>query len=161
MAGVRGDGSALAVSPDDNIDSLISAAEAYDYALSIDDPVMDESPVGASDSLWLSRCRTDLKIKEVKEFKEFKEIKEFEPKQYEPKQYEPKAFEPKGFDPKGYEPKGFEAGGIEAGPSPVPEELETRLVRLERAVSRLAPFIQGELRPNVYGGLKSKEEDTE
>jgi hypothetical protein len=30
MAGVRGDGSALAVSPDDNIDALISAAEAFD-----------------------------------------------------------------------------------------------------------------------------------
>jgi hypothetical protein len=59
MAGVRGDGSPLAVSPDDNLDTLISAWESYDYALSIDNPVMAESVHGVvKGQMFLCRCRT-------------------------------------------------------------------------------------------------------
>lgn len=170
IAGVRGDGSTLAVSPDDNLDSKISAAEAYDYALSIDNPVMEESSAGISDEVWLSQCRKSSKLKEYKEFKEYKEykeikehkehkevkeFKELEPKQFEPKQFEPKQYEPKGFEPKGYEPKGFETGGFDPAATPPVEDVGSRLVRLERAVERLRPFIQEELRPNLFTGNKS------
>jgi hypothetical protein len=106
MAGVRGDGSALPVSPDDDLDTLISAWEAYDYSIAIDNPVMSESSVNLSQKVFISRCITTIKIlKEWKEPKEWKEVKEWkEPKDLkevkerkEPKEYlEPKeVFEPK------------------------------------------------------------------
>jgi len=67
---------------------LISASEAYDYTLSIDNPVMSESSPNLSKNIFLPRCVTMLKVK--KETKEWKEMKEWaEPKQViEPKAYE-------------------------------------------------------------------------
>ena len=41
-----------------------SASEAYDYALSIDNPVMSESSPNLSKNIFLSRCVTMLKVKE-------------------------------------------------------------------------------------------------
>ncbi|MCD4706545.1 MAG: hypothetical protein K8S62_02265 [Candidatus Sabulitectum sp.] len=175
MAGVRGDGSALAISPDDNLDSLISSWEAYDYAIAIDNPVMDESSVDLSKSIFLSKCSTTVKLykerKEFKEFKEYKEPKEFkeykEPKEFkeykefkEPKEYlEPKQLlEPKTF----MEPKMIVEHGMPEFPEDpftgirkmaVPpgtlECLAERLERLEESVEKLTPFIDSELRPDL------------
>jgi Cu2+-exporting ATPase len=39
---------------DDNLDTLISTSEAYDYALSIDNPVMSESSSNLSKNVFLS-----------------------------------------------------------------------------------------------------------
>lgn len=153
MAGVRGDGSALAVSPDDSLDNLISSWEAHDYAIGIDNPVMDESAVDASKSVFLSKC--GLTLKPVKEFKEFKEFKEYkEPKEY----FEPKViYEPKML----MEPKMFMETDIFKVPeqvmqpgqirqiSPEMQCVAERLDRLEKAVGEMKPFIDNELRPQV------------
>lgn len=53
MAGVRGDGSALAVSPDDNLDSRISAWEAYDFAIYQDNPCMQDTSTDLSRDMFL------------------------------------------------------------------------------------------------------------
>jgi hypothetical protein len=166
MAGVRGDGSTLAVSPDDNLDNLISSWEAYDFALAIDNPVMDESSTDLSKAMFLSKCSTTLKpskeFKEFKEFKEYKEPKEFkEFKEFkEPKEHlEPKhIFEPKTL----MEPKMIVEHGIFESPEDpytairkegVPFEVldcfAERLARLEKAVEKLTPFIDSELRPDL------------
>jgi hypothetical protein len=167
MAGVRGDGSPLVVSPDDNLNSLISAWEAYDYAIAIDNPVMSESSVGLSNNVYLCRCRTTLKpmkewkeFKEIKEFKEPKEIKEVkEPKEIkevkEPKEaLEPKqVFEPKQLtEPKqAMEPKqAFEGPEVEIPHEQylrVQAELSEGIERLEEVVEKLTPFIPAEQRP--------------
>ncbi|MEN8225806.1 MAG: C13 family peptidase [Bacteroidota bacterium] len=175
MAGVRGDGSALAVSPDDNLDSLISSWEAYDYALSEDNPVISESSSNISESVFLSRCRSSVKhLKEIKEPKEFKEIKEpkeikefKEPKEFkefkEPKEwFEPKiVFEPKQIsDPKQlmepkqyYEGPGWKPDDIIRWPH---EELLGRIERLEGIVGELKPFIRKEERPEIKMKPKRK-----
>jgi len=154
MAGVRGDGSPLAISPDDNLDTRISAWEAYDFALSIDNPVMSESSSGLSHNVYLCRCRTTIKpIKEWKELKEHKEWKEIkEPKEYlEPKQvWEPKqVMEPK----QAIEPKqaleGPELPGLYEQYRSQYAELDDRMERLEEAVNKLTPFIRSEERPEV------------
>lgn len=95
MAGVRGDGSALATSPDDNLDNKISAFEAFDYAIAIDNPVMDESSPDLSKNIFLSKCST--LVKHPKEFKEIKEKKEIkEPKELkEKKEYKEKELKEK------------------------------------------------------------------
>ncbi|HRI09880.1 MAG TPA: hypothetical protein PKW35_18785 [Nannocystaceae bacterium] len=150
MAGVRGDGSALAVSPDDNLNSRISAWEAYDYAIGIDDPVMSESSVGVSQSVYLS-ASTLKPLKEIKELKEVKEVKEIEPKRV----LDPKALrEPKALqDPKRVmEPKEFDKpqDGIDDPRVEVARpELEERLRRVEDSLSRLEPFIGGARRPDL------------
>lgn len=166
MAGVRGDGTTLAVSPDDNLDTLISSWEAYDYALSIDNPVLSESSVDLCKKLFLCRCRTSLKpIKEWKEPKEWKEIKEWkepkeslEPKQvFEPKQVlDPKqVLEPKQvMDPKqAMDPKQiYEGPGVQLPFEEIfwaYEELEERMERLEEIANNLTPFIQSEERPDI------------
>lgn len=170
MAGVRGDGAALAVSPDDNLNNLISAWEAYDYALHIDNPVMSESSPGLSENVYLCRCRTSLKLikewkepkefKEIKEWKEPKELKEFkEPKEFkeikELKELEPKIpYEPKGFsEPKlGMEPKAFEGPDWQIKFDQFQfmfEELGERFERLEEVMNRVEPFITKEERPEV------------
>jgi len=80
VAGVRGDGSALATSPDDDLNSKISAYEAYDFALGQDNPQMQETTANLSKSVYLSSCGISIKpLKESKEFsKEYiKEKKEF------------------------------------------------------------------------------------
>jgi hypothetical protein len=157
MAGVRGDGSALTVSPDDNLDTLISAWEAYDYALSIDNPVMSESSSGLSNKVYLCRCLTTIKpLKEWKEIKELKETKEpkevLEPKRiWEPKRLmEPKEIlEPKQvMEPKQvYEVPEFQVPYEQLRVAY--DELEERLDRLEQSVKKLTPFIQPEERPEL------------
>jgi hypothetical protein len=161
MAGVRGDGSALAVSPDDNLDTLISAWEAYDYALAIDNPVMSESSPGLSEKLFLCRCLTTVKPikewkepKEIKEWKEAKEIKEWkEPKEWlEPKQVmEPKqAMEPK---------QTYEGPEVQLPYEQLHrayDELGERMDRLEQIVNKLTPFIQSEQRPDVKPEARGK-----
>jgi hypothetical protein len=160
MAGVRGDGSPLAVSPDDDLDTRISAWEAYDFALSIDDPVMSESSAGLSHNVYLCRCLTTVKpVKEWKELKEYKEWKEVkEPKEYlEPKQvFEPKRVtEPKQvMDPKqAMEPKqafeGPELPVIFEQYRSAYAELDERIGTLEEAVDKLTPFIRSEERPEL------------
>jgi hypothetical protein len=148
MAGVRGDGSALAVSPDDNLDTLISSWEAYDYALSHDNPVLSESSPDLSEKVYLCRCLTTLKL--IKEWKEFKEIKE--PKEWlEPKQ----VLEPKQI----MEPKHT----LEGPDVQVPYEqlqwaygqLTERVEKMEDVVNRLTPFIRAEERPDLK--LKAKD----
>jgi hypothetical protein len=167
MAGVHGDGSTLAVSPDDNLDTLISAWEAYDYALSIDNPVMSESAPGLSNKIFLCRCSTTIKpikewkvIKEQKEWKEIKEPKEwFEPKQVmEPKQvFEPKqVMEPKQvIEPKqAYEGPEFQMPYEQLHWAY--DEIEERMDRMEKMVNKLTPFIQPEERPDVKPKAKGK-----
>ena len=176
MAGVRGDGSPLAVAADDNLDTLISAWEAYDFALSIDNPVMSESSAGLSHNIYLCRCRTTLKPfkewKEVKEWKEIKEAKEhLEPKQVlEPKQalepklvFEPKqAFEPKQvMEPKqAMEPKrSFEGPDLPAFFEDYRSqyaELDERMETLEAVVNKLTPFIRSEERPELKPTSRGK-----
>lgn len=152
MAGVRGDGSPLAVSPDDNLDSLISAWEAYDYALSIDDPVTSESSAGLSNNVYLCRCLAQVKrLKEHKEWKEFKERKEWkeikEPKEYlEPKQI----MEPKQV----YEGPDFP--GLYEDYRSHFAELDDRMESLEKAVNKLTPFIQSEQRPELKPKARAK-----
>lgn len=136
MAGVRGDGSALAISPDDDLNTLISAWEAYDYALSIDNPVMSESSAGLSQNVYLCRCRTKAKpLKEWKEPKEWAEVKEL---------LEPKlVMEPK---------RALEGPQIQVPFEELREvyiEVDERIERLERAVDKLTPFIDREQRPDV------------
>jgi hypothetical protein len=160
MAGVRGDGSSLTVSPDDDLNSRISAWEAYDYAVGIDSPVIFESSADFSKKLYLSGCGFKIfkEIKEWKEFKEPKEWKEFkEPKEWkEAKEFtEPKRvkeiLEPKHvkeLEPKSaMEPKLAYEGPEMPGLGPDPRELHDRIVRLERAVEDLEPFIGREERP--------------
>ena len=172
MAGVRGDGSPLVVSPDDNLDSLISAWEAYDYAIAIDDPVMSESSPGLSRNVYLCRCRTTLKpIKEWKEHKEHKEIKEpkelKEPKEhFEPKQiFEPKMVkEPKQI----VEGKGAVEGKEVTESVEIPglfeqyrsqyAELDERMERLEEIITDLKPFITKERRPDLSPGKQGEKE---
>lgn len=165
MAGVRGDGTALAVSPDDDLNSMISAWEAYDYSLSIDSPVISESSVGQADNLYLSRCQTTLKpvkeFKEFKEYKEFKEIKEF--KEFkEPKEIkEIKEFkEPKEI----YEDKKYEGPEIPWTQERFQDqyaEIDERMERLEQVVEKLTPFIISDERPQLKPKAKgkSKKED--
>jgi len=148
MAGVRGDGSALAVSPDDNLDNLISSWEAYDYALSVDNPVYQESSTNISENVFLSQCGYGIKLyKEHKEFKEFKEPKEFKEfkEYYEPKQI----FEPKQI----YE-------GLAIKPEDLvkwsDEEIISRLDRLEKSLEKLKPFITNEERPDLKKNIKKK-----
>ncbi len=172
MAGVRGDGSALVVSPDDNLDTLISAWEAYDYAISIDNPVISESSPGLSNKVYLSRCLTTIKpIKERKEIKEWKEIKEvaepkqiIEPKQaMEPKQImEPKrVMEPKqAMEPKqGMEPKAYEGPDFQDPYEQLRYDMEERIDRLEQMINKLTPFIQPEQRPDLKPKSRSKREE--
>jgi hypothetical protein len=154
MAGVRGDGSALAISPDDDLNTLISAWEAYDYASHIDNPVMSESSAGLSHNVYLCRCRTRAKLlKEWKEPKEWKELKEWkEPKEWkEWKEWaEPKELlEPKQV----MEPKhALEGPQIQVPFEELREiyiEVDERIERLEQAVDKLTPFIDVEQRPDV------------
>ena len=185
MAGVHGDGSPLAISPDDNLDSLISAWEAYDYALSIDNPVMSESSPNISENIFLCRCLTIKPVKEIKEVKEFKEPKEEkeikEPKEFkEVKEFkEPKEIkevkeqkeikeikEPK--DIKEYEPKRVkelkEPKEVVEGPEislyePYHTqyvELDKRIERLEQIVNKLTPFIRSEERPELKPKISNK-----
>ena len=153
MAGVRGDGSALALSPDADLNSLISSREAYDFAIAIDNPVISESSANLSKKVYLCRCQTTLKrLKEWKEWKEWKELKEYkEPKEW----HEPKVvFEPKlAYEPKaGMEPKPYEGPEVEL---PIEDlrashaELEERVQRLEEAARKLQPFVPKEQRPEV------------
>ena len=150
MAGVRGDGSALTVSPDDNLDTLISSWEAYDYAFSIDNPVMSESSSGLAHKVFLSRCRTTIKrIKEWKEFKEPKEWKEFkEPKEWKEFKEPKEVFEPKQLmEPKQvYEVPGFQVPYEQLGEF---DEIEERLERMEQIVNKLTPFIGTDERPDL------------
>ena len=150
MAGVRGDGSALALSPDDNLNNLISAWEAYDYAINIDDPVMSESSPGLSENVYLCRCLTTVKMikewkewKEPKEFKEYKELKEIEPKIY----LEPKL---------AMEPKAYEGVDLIAQYQWQIEELRERFDRLEDVINKLEPFITKEERPSLKPKPRAK-----
>ena len=161
MAGVRGDGTPLAVSPDDDLNTLISAWEAYDYSSLIDNPVMAESSPGLSDNVYLCRCSTAVKpSKEWKEPKEAKELKEFhEPKEvFEPKQItEPKLFkEPKAV----MEGKHFYEGPEHHLPYErlhlAYEGLLEHTSRLERLVKKLTPFIEAKQRPDLKRKAKGK-----
>jgi hypothetical protein len=145
MAGVRGDGSTLAISPDDDLNTKISAWEAYDYAQAIDNPTMTESSTNLSKNVYLCRCLTTVKhIKEWKIWGEYKTI--LEPKLIvEQKQaMEPKmAMETKMGD------EGLQyRAPIEQMVSAY-EELGDRVTRIEKAVSKLTPFIQTEQRPQI------------
>ena len=163
MAGVRGNGTPLAVSPDDDLNTMISAWEAYDYCLSIDSPVISESSAGLANNLYLCRCQTTFKpMKEHKEFKEFKEHKEFkefkEPKEF--KEFkEPKEF--KEFkEPKEYlEHKKYEGPEIpwteERYRDPF-AEMDERMERIEQAVDKLTPFIISDERPQLKPKAKGK-----
>ena len=166
IAGVRGDGSALAVSADDNLDTLISAWEAFDYALHIDNPVMNESSTDLSKNIFLSKCGIFLKL--LKEYKEFDKIyKEFD-----------KIKDIKEFD----KVKDFVEHGkmVESGYVGIHQredmtelqrtqelaqaaghDLGTRISRLETLIEQLTPFIESRLRPEMKGGaykVKKKEE---
>ncbi len=162
MAGVRGDGSALAVSADDNLNSRISAWEAHDYAIAIDDPVMTESSTGASQHVYLSASSVKLvkEFKEIKEFKEVKELKEIEPKRVlDPKHVmEPKRLlDPKRImEPKRVmEPKELDKAveGFDERPVEVTRpDLEGRIRRIEDSLERLEPFIGGARRPTLRPG---------
>lgn len=173
MSGVRGDGSALAVSPDDNLNDRISAWEAYDYALHIDNPVMSESSVDISKNVYLSKTTIKLfkeskeikEIKEIKEFKEPKEIKEFkeskEVKEFkEPKEIkeikEPKEIYEGKHIKEFAEPKeireGYEKITDTTDPVTRPKEWSEvieRIDRLEKSLSTIKPFIKSEERPNL------------
>ena len=145
MAGVRGDGSPLLVTPDDDLNTLISAWEAYDYAISIDNPVMSESSANISKNVYLCRCLTT--VKRVKEWKVWKETKEFaEPKMVlEPKEImEPKAtLEPK---------QTYEGPELRIPIEQLRvayEELDDRMSRLENTVKKVTPFIKKEQRPDI------------
>lgn len=163
MAGVRGDGSPLVVSPDDNLDTKISSWEAYDYALSEDNPVIEESSSSISESMFLSQCGLKVKpIKEFKEPKEYKEVKEFkEPKEFKEVKEVKEYYEPKQImDPKQLmEPKQVYEG-IEIRPDDLvrwpQEELLTRLDRLEKSLDKLKPFISNEERPNLKKNIRKK-----
>jgi hypothetical protein len=138
MAGVHGDGSTLAVSPDDDLNSLISAAEAYDYALSADSPVMSESSPGLAANVYLCRCRTT--AKRPKEWKTVLEHKELEPKL-------------------ALEPKTALEGPLHEVPfeefREVYSEVDERMGRLEEAVGKLKPFVESEQRPDAKPKVKS------
>jgi hypothetical protein len=159
MAGVRGDGSPLVVSPDDDLNSRISAWEAYDYAIGIDAPVMSESSAGVSHHVYLSSSgiKPLKEFKEVKEVKEFKEFKEVEPKRLlDPKRLmEPKRLmDPKHvMDPKRLmEPKDLDkpADGIDDTRVEIERpDVEERLRRIEESLERLEPFIGGDRRPDL------------
>jgi len=139
MAGVRGDGSTLGVSADDDLNTLISAWEAYDYALAIDNPMMSESSVGLSKNVYLCRCLTTVKF--AKEWKIWGETKMLlEPKQIMETKM---AMEPK----QAYEGLEFRMP-IEELRS-VYEELGDRVDRLEKAVNKITPFIKPEQRPTT------------
>jgi hypothetical protein len=146
MAGVRGDGSALAVSPDDNMDTRTSAWEAFDYALHIDNPVMEESVPNISKNIFLSRC--GYCIKPIKEYiKDFKPINEFKVKDI----YE-------GIWTKGY----AETPEFRIPRDFVRDELyglEARLTRLETMFERLAPFIDSRMRPDLEGSAYRQQEE--
>jgi hypothetical protein len=151
MAGVRGDGSALAISPDDDLNSLVSAWEAYDYALAIDNPRMSESSLNLSRNVYLCRCKTTFKLR--KEWKVWGEYKvAMEPKlAMEPKM----AMEPKqGFEGLEYERP------IEEMRSEF-EELDQRIERLEKAVNKVTPFINKERRPQTRAAASKAKEQKE
>ena len=174
MAGVRGDGSALSVSADDNLDTLISAFEAFDYAIAIDNPVMNESSTNLSKNVFLSKCDVTIKflkeLKEPKEFKEFKEIKEYAKEFKEIKEHIKEIPEAKDFT---IEHKGIKEN-IEHGGEKymeVPEfhttpdigheigslEIETRIERLEALIDKLTPFIESKLRPDLEDSAYKEE----
>lgn len=177
MSGVRGDGTPLVISPDDDLNNRISAWEAYDYAIAIDNPVMSESSAGLSNNVYLCRCLTTLKpIKEWKEHKEIKETKEIkeikEPKELkevkEPKEIK-EVLEPKRVleQKELLEPKRVrETKQVYEGPEveipiedyhTVQDELSDRIERLEKAVEKLTPFIQAEQRPVLKTRIQQKE----
>ncbi len=170
MAGVRGDSSALAVSPDDNLDSKISAYEAFDFALSEDDPQMQESSTDLSKSVFLSSCCTSIKL--LKEFKEFEKsgIKEMLKDRYKEVMKEFKEF---GMEAKMFTSE-FEKeidsyvdipaireeqlmrarSGFAAQSAKLSREvqsLSTRITALEKAVNKLTPFIKSNVRPDIKG----------
>lgn len=66
MAGVRGSGSALVTSPDDDQNERVSSFESYDFALGIDDPVMGESSAGISKQVYLATPLPKLKLRDDK-----------------------------------------------------------------------------------------------
>ena len=66
MSGVRGSGSALATSPDDDQNERVSSFESYDFALGIDDPVMGESSAGISKQVYLATPLPKLKLRDDK-----------------------------------------------------------------------------------------------
>jgi len=175
MAGVRGDGSALSVSADDNLDTLISAFEAFDYAIAIDNPVMNESSTDLSKNVFLSKCEVTIKFlkelkehikelkepKEIKEFKEhakeFKEIKEF--KEYQ-KEHVKEFKEHKEHMEHGVE-KYRELPEFQMTPEIGHEigaaEIETRIERLEALIGKLTPFIESKLRPDLKDSAYKEE----
>jgi hypothetical protein len=98
-------------------------------------------------------------VKEVKEKPEKVEIKELKDKEKEIKEKDIKEQFEKAIDKqieKQFE-KGREGGVI--GAAPAAGSIESRLAALEAAVSQLAHFITGELRPDLSQGALSGEED--
>ncbi len=158
MAGVRGDGSALTTSGDDNMDSLISAWEAFDYAQHIDNPVMDESSADLSKNVFLSRCGRSIKL--FKEYKEFKEIKEIEKyKDFKEFEKHKELEKQKDFEKFKDQKEIYEQGQF---PERLPQqyemtemypktgvEIERRMQRLETLIERLSPFIESAKRPDL------------
>jgi hypothetical protein len=179
MAGVRGDGSALAVSPDDDLDSKISAFEAYDYALGQDNPQMDESTADFSKKVFLTGCTSWVK-KPYKEFKEYaKEYHKEQLKDYHKDQlkdgssdfekrekdfvkehvkevmkdhkeiYEGKAMARDDFE------KMQDIPGEHVFRDPIGPEiirgLEGRIRSLEKSINKITPFIKSNLRPDIKG----------
>jgi hypothetical protein len=178
MAGVRGDGSALVTSPDDNLDNLISAYEAFDYAIAIDNPVMDESSVDLSKDVFLHRCGIEMKllkedtdvvkplseVVEVKELRELIDVKRYkEEADVKPLKEEIKLPGEGVKPPKELAEEGGLPGALKAeaetGVMPAAEErLEGRLSRLEELMNKLEPFIDSQLRPDVDAAAYKGEE---
>ena len=179
MAGVRGDGTALAVSADDNLDSKISAFEAYDYALGQDNPQMDETSTDYSKNVFLTSCTSWVK-KPYKVFKEYtKEFHKEQLKDYHKDHlkdgipdwekrdkdfvkeqvkemvkdrkeiYEGKALARDDFE------KMQDIAGEHLLPDPIGPEvirgLEGRIISLERSINKITPFIKSNLRPDIKG----------
>jgi len=171
MAGVRGDGTPLLTSADDNLDTLISAWEAFDFAYSIDNPVMDESSVDLSENVFLSQCELKGieklkeydkmkefdKIKEIKEFdkiKEIKEVKEFDKiKDY----YEYGKMYETGQLPYRQTGPGLEHTTPQIYTQYQEQDIGNRIARLEAMFDKLSPFIESKSRPNLKKSAHKKE----
>ena len=187
MAGVRGDGTALAISPDDDLDSKISAYEAYDYAIGQDNPQMDESTPNHSKKVFLTGCTSWVKspYKIYKEYaKEYhkeqlkdyhkdhlkdgssdweKREKEFAKEHVKEMMKDRKEiFEGKALARDDFEKMQDIPGGHmfhdPIGPEII-RGLEGRIGSLERLINKTTPFIKSNLRPDIKDKAFGDSED--
>lgn len=88
MTGVNPYGAALVSNPDTDGNSVIGAAEAFDYAMAVKDPydtpVYDDTPVGCGNTMHLGELPAYFLVKRIHDY-----IRQFEPKELEPPLPEP------------------------------------------------------------------------